>query len=124
MKKAVFIGLAMFFALMSVSVSFAADKKGLDLKVGDEVFVCGCGEGCPCQTMSMTAGKCTCNKDLVKSEVTKVEEGKATVMVNGKEQTFKTVGLYECPCGPGCKCKTISQSPGKCSCGQELKKVE
>lgn len=28
-------------------------------------FVCGCGESCPCNFVSQTAGKCACDKDLV-----------------------------------------------------------
>ncbi|RPI29205.1 MAG: hypothetical protein EHM61_02390 [Acidobacteria bacterium] len=43
-----------------------------DLKIGNETrtfktvgkFVCGCGDNC-CQTISQSAGKCGCGKDLV-----------------------------------------------------------
>jgi hypothetical protein len=124
MKKALVIGMAILLGLVMTGISFAALKNGqMQLKVGDEVYVCGCGEGCPCLTMSKNPGKCTCDKDLVKSKVTKVEKGKATVMVNGKERVFPTTGKYACACGPKCNCDTISQSPGKCSCGVEMKPV-
>ena len=123
MKKAMVVGMVMFFALIAVGLSFAATGGKLSLKAGDGVYVCGCGEGCPCMTMSMQEGKCTCGKDLVKSKVTRVEGDMAYVMVNGKEQGFKTVGKYMCSCGETCPCKTISQNPGKCSCGKELKAV-
>ncbi|MGZ3593637.1 MAG: hypothetical protein ACXU9G_02720 [Syntrophales bacterium] len=125
MKKILVIGMAILLCLVMTGISFAALKNGqMKLKVGDEVYVCGCGESCPCLTMSKSPGKCTCGKDLVKGEVTKVEKGKATVMVNGKEQVFPTKGKYACACGPKCNCDTISQSPGKCGCGSEMKPVE
>jgi hypothetical protein len=124
MKKALVISLAVLFSLVMVGASFAALKNGqLQLKVGDEIYVCGCGEGCPCLYMSKNPGKCSCGKDLVKGKVTKVEKDKVTVMVNGKEQVFPTKGKYACACGPKCNCDTISQSPGKCGCGVEMKAV-
>ena len=125
MKKRLLVGLTVVLALALVSISFAEIKGGrIDLKVGDEVYVCGCGEGCPCLTLSRNPGKCTCDKDLVKTKVTKIEGDKAYVEVKGKETAFPMVGKYACPCGPGCKCDTISQNPGKCACGKDLKKVE
>ena len=125
MKKVLVISLAILVGLVMTGISFAALKNGqMQLKVGDEVYVCGCGEGCPCLTMSKNPGKCTCDKDLVKGKVTKVDKGKATVMVNGKERVFPTKGKYACACGPKCNCDTISQSPGKCGCGVEMKPVE
>jgi hypothetical protein len=124
MKKACMMSLVVFISLFMVSASFAALKNGeMQLKSGDEVYVCGCGEGCPCLQMSKKPGKCACGNDLVKSKVIKVEEGKAIVMVNGKEKVFPTKGKYVCACGSGCNCDTVSQSPGKCSCGSELKEV-
>lgn len=124
MKKRLAIGLALLFAFSAISVSFAAVKGGkISLKAGDEVYVCGCGEKCDCGTISKKPGKCSCDKDLVKGTVTKVSKGKATVMVNGKEQVFKTTGKFQCPCGPSCDCDTISQKPGKCGCGKDLEAV-
>jgi hypothetical protein len=125
MKKGVLVGLTVVFALALISICFAEIKGGrIDLKVGDEVYICGCGEGCPCLTLSRNPGKCTCDKDLVKTKVTKIEGDKAYVDLKGKEAAFPMVGKYACPCGPGCKCDTISQNPGKCACGKDLKKVE
>lgn len=120
--------LCAFFVLgvtMALVLSAYAGSNGkMDLKVGDEVYACNCGEKCPCNTLSRNPGKCTCGKELVKAKVTKVEEGKAYLMAKGweKERVFKTTGKYACNC-PGCKCGTISQNPGKCSCGVEMKKV-
>ncbi len=105
--------------------SFAADKSKLDLKVGDERYVCNCGEKCPCHTISMNQGNCTCGMEMVKASVIKVEKGTANFKAVKweKEKTFKTVGKYVCDCSPDCKCGTISQNPGKCTCGAELKKM-
>ena len=114
------------FVLMVLAVfAFAAEKGALDLKVGDERYVCNCGEKCPCNTISSNEGKCTCGSDMVKATVTKVEKGKAFFKAAGwdKERTFKTVGKYACSCSPDCKCGTISQNPGKCTCGSKMKKI-
>jgi hypothetical protein len=102
----------------------AAEKGKLELKVGDEVYVCNCGEMCTCDTMAKKPGNCTCGKEMVKGKVTKVEAGKATVLVGGKERILKTVGKYACACGAACDCGTISQNPGKCVCGKEMEPVK
>ncbi len=138
-KAAILVVMAVSFALVFGGFALAEkpEAKGapakeskeftgkMELKVGDEVYVCNCGEKCPCNTMSRKAGKCSCGKDMVKAKVTKVEEGKAYVMAPGweKERAFKTTGKYACACGKGCKCNTISQNPGKCACGKKMKKV-
>src|SRR5512139_1880945 len=104
MKKA-------FVLTIVLTIAFAAyafaDEDKMVAKVGDELYVCGCGDGCDCDTMSRNPGKCSCGKDLVKSKVTKVEEGKITMAVRSKP--FVSVGKYACACGPSCKCNTISQ---------------
>lgn len=108
-----------------VAVAFAGMKGKMDLKVGDEVYACDCGADCPCKTMSRKAGNCTCNKEMVKAKVMKIEGD--TVMLKAdkwdKERAFKMTGKYACDCGAECKCDTISQNPGKCPCGTEMKKV-
>jgi hypothetical protein len=120
-----FVVLMTVVAVGMAGLTMAAVEKGMiTLKAGDKINVCGCGAGCPCETMSRKEGKCTCNKDLVKATVTRVEEGKMFVMLNGKEQAFKTTGKFQCACGPKCDCDTISQKPGKCSCGKALEEVK
>ncbi len=123
MKRCFTITLALVFVFVGATLSQAALKAGtMQLKAGDEVYVCGCGEKCPCLTMSKKPGQCTCAKDLVKGKVSKVAKGKATVMMpDGKEQMFPMKGKYVCACGPKCDCDTVSQAPGKCACGKELK---
>ncbi|RNC73263.1 MAG: hypothetical protein ED859_00715 [Desulfuromonadales bacterium] len=94
------------------------------IKVGEQMYVCGCGEKCPCDSMAHKAGKCTCGKDLVKVQVVRVEEGTTVVSVDGRERSFKSAGKFACACGSGCDCGTIAQSKGKCSCGRPLKDVK
>ena len=95
----------------------------LSLKAGDEVYVCACGEGCPCETISSRQGKCSCGKNLALGKVVKVESDKATISVNGAERSFKTTGKYQCACGAKCNCNTISQKPGECGCGKKMSEV-
>jgi hypothetical protein len=123
--KRIAVLLTVVVALVVVSLAFARDKSKLDLKVGDEIYACNCGEKCPCNTMSMNAGNCTCGKPMVKAKVTKIEGGKAMLTAAGwgAERPFVTTGKYMCACGPDCKCDTVSQAPGKCTCGKEMKKV-
>jgi hypothetical protein len=109
------------FALAFATFAFA-DKTTMTAKVGDQLYVCGCGEGCPCDTMSRNAGQCSCGKDLVKTKVTKVEKGKITV--ESRKKPFVSIGKYACACGPECKCDTISQNPGNCTCGKKMVEVK
>lgn len=76
MKKLILIATVMIMVAF-VALCFAGAKSKLDLKVGDEIFACDCGDSCACKTMSRNAGNCTCDKEMVKAKVTKVENGKA-----------------------------------------------
>jgi len=118
--------LCMTFALTHLAL---ADSNKMDLKVGEQAFVCNCGPSCDCMTMSKKPGECVCNKPLAKAEVVYVDGDWAVMKIPEGEssyrlQAFKTVGKYACACGPECDCNTISQKPGKCVCGREMKKVE
>jgi hypothetical protein len=123
MRKTILFAVLVLFC---AAVAFAGTFGKMELKVGDEVYACNCGESCPCMTMSKAAGKCTCGNEMVKAKVMKVEEGQVMLKADSweKERPFKTTGKYSCACGPDCKCDTISQNPGKCTCGAEMKKVE
>lgn len=110
-----------FFAL---AVYAALEHGAIKLAPGDEVYACGCGDSCACKTISRKPGKCTCGEDLVKAKVVKVMEGTAVLEINGKEETFPTVGKYACACGAECNCDTISQSPGICACGNPMEPVK
>jgi len=119
MKKLIVLTIVLTMAFASFAL---ADKTEMTAKVGDQLYVCGCGEGCYCDTMSRNPGTCTCGKDLVKSKVVKVEKGKLTM--EGRKRPFVSIGKYACACGPDCKCDTISQNPGNCSCGKAMKEVK
>jgi hypothetical protein len=124
MKKASLAILGIVLVAAAAAGLMAADKSKMVLKPGDEVFACACGPECACQTLSRKEGSCACGKPLVKAKVKSVGDGTAVLLIGGKEQTFKTVGKYMCACGDACKCDTISQKPGKCACGKEMKEVK
>ncbi len=124
LKKVVYMFLV-FCLVMVSAISMAKSRGSFVVKAGDELYVCDCGEKCPCDSMSNNPGQCTCGKDLVKAKVTRVEKEKAFFKAEGwsKERALKTAGKYTCACPPACKCDTISQNPGKCTCGVEMKKL-
>ena len=69
MKRVTSTVLTVVLTLALFSICLAELKGGkIDLKVGDEVYACGCGESCPCYTVSRSPGKCTCGSDLVKAK--------------------------------------------------------
>ena len=126
MKRSRCIVIVTLLSLMMVGAAFAATPGKMNLKVGEEVYVCNCGPTCPCNSMSMKEGNCTCDNKMVKAKVTKVENDVAYVQAEGweKPRAFITQGKYMCACGPSCNCNMISQKPGKCVCGENLKPVE
>ena len=65
-------------------------------------------------------------KEMVKATVVKTEGNTALLKAAGweKERPFTTTAKYACACGESCKCDTISQNPGKCTCGTEMEKVK
>lgn len=110
-------------SLMMMSAIAFADKTLPVFKKGEAVYVCTCGDSCDCKTMSRKEGTCSCGKALGKGSVSRVEGDKAVVRVAGKDLNFITKAKYACACGDGCSCGTISQKPGKCGCGNNMKKV-
>ncbi len=118
MKK--LLVLIILFSIAFASFAFA-DKTQITAKVGDELYVCACGDDCKCDSISRNAGKCTCGKDLVKAKVTKVEKG--TLTFDSRKRPFVSIGKFACDCGPDCKCDTISQNAGNCTCGKKMKEV-
>ncbi len=124
-KKTFLVVIAVVLTMAMVAFSFAGSRGKMDLKAGDEIYACNCGEKCPCDSLSKNPGKCTCGKEMVKAKVVKAEAGTATMKAEGweKARAFKTNGKYACACPPECKCDTIGQNPGKCTCGVEMKKI-
>lgn len=125
MKKIFMLLSIMGFLITAVpAIATAKEEMKPSFKAGDTIYVCNCGKACDCGTMSYKAGKCACGKELVKTTVTKLENGRVYYMVKGKEFSAPAKGRYICACGSGCGCGTVSQKPGKCACGKPMKKVE
>jgi hypothetical protein len=124
MKNVTAVMVCFVFLLFSAGAVMADSKAAQPLKAGDKVFVCPCGEGCDCGTVSRKKAKCACEKELVQAAITKVEKGKIYYKVDGKELSAPAKGKYVCACGPACDCGTFSQKAGKCSCDKPLKAVK
>lgn len=120
--KNVFIALSVTLMLLVAVVAFA-DKSVPSFKKGDAVFACTCGDSCACKTISRKEGKCGCGSALGKGVVSSANSNEITVKVGDKNFHFPAKAKYTCACGDGCKCGTISQKPGKCGCGSEMKKT-
>lgn len=126
MKRLVLVVISLLFVFGAAGL-VCADKgaKGMfSAKAGDEIYVCGCGEACKCSTLGLKEGKCSCGKDMVKTTVTKVEEGKVFYKVGDKELSALQKGKFMCGCGEACKCGYVSQKEGKCGCGKDMVKVK
>jgi hypothetical protein len=117
-KLALLVILGMVLALCLVVVSYAHSK--MDLKAGDEVYVCNCGGDCPCGTIAKNTGNCTCGKPMVKTTVTKDDQA-GNISADGQKKTSRSGDEIACACGTVCKCGAISHSPGKCTCGKDMK---
>jgi hypothetical protein len=125
MKKSALLVLSLLFVCAAVSLVCAkgpTDK--FEAKAGDTIYVCGCGEGCDCGSLAKKEGTCSCGKALVKTTVTKVENGRVFYTLDGKELSASMTGKYACGCGDGCDCGSISQKPGKCACDKDMVKVK
>jgi len=124
MKKSVLLVLSLLFVFAAVSLAIAKGPTGkFDAKAGDTIYVCGCGEKCECGSLAKKEGKCSCGKELVKTTVNKVEDGKVFYTLDAKELSAPAQGKYACGCGDGCNCGSISQKPGKCTCDKDMLKV-
>ena len=131
------LALGCAFLLASCQTTDSSAKSGL-------LYVCGCGADCKCTTVSLQPGKCGCGKALVAGHLKKVEADTALLCMcdpdckcalDAKDPTkcgcgkpirkvsLKGTGLYFCNCGGNC-CTTVSDKPGKCKCGMDLKKVD
>lgn len=124
MKRRLTISLAALLVIGVAAIGSAENTRGTyEFKEGSEAYFCQC-DGCACDTISNNPGKCTCGVDLVKERVESVAgDGSATVDIDGKEKVFKSRGKYVCACPPACTCNTISQNPGNCTCGKEMKEI-
>ncbi|MBI5445781.1 MAG: hypothetical protein HY900_31765 [Deltaproteobacteria bacterium] len=126
MRRTVGIPLALVGVLALVGLSLAGARGKMELRPGDEVYACNCGEKCPCDSLSRNPGTCTCGKEMVKATAVSTGEGNVMLKAAGweKERSFKVAGKYVCACPPSCTCDTQSQNPGKCTCGKDMKPAE
>jgi hypothetical protein len=112
----------------------------------DVLYTCNCGPQCKCNSVSTTAGKCSCGSPLIWGHVVRVEGNEALLCqckegckcagldpkdpnkcacgTAVKRVNLTGTGLYFCNCGGSCGCNTISDKPGTCKCGMPLKKAE
>ena len=111
---------------------------------GGALYLCGCGADCKCATVTVKPGKCGCGKDLVAVHPLKVEADSVLACSCGAEckctlddkdaakcgcgkpirkVALKGSGLYYCACGGTC-CVIISDMPGQCNCGKNLKRAD
>lgn len=60
MKQVLKVVVLLVVAAFLAAVGYAGEKSKMDVKVGDELYVCSYGEKCPCEALSRTEGKCTC----------------------------------------------------------------
>jgi len=133
------LGLACSFFLVSCA-STTTPSSGAKTTA---LYLCGCEADCQCVMVAVKPGKCGCGKDRVAVHPLKVEGGSVlvcscggncTCALNANDPTkcgcgkpvrkvaLKGTGLYYCACGGTC-CVTISDKPGKCKCGNDLKKA-
>lgn len=135
-----------FGLCLAVLVVGCVSKKSVDVAADrqDILYSCNCGPDCKCNTLSTNDGNCSCGKPLKWGHVLKVEgseailcqcaEGCACVGLDEKDPIKCTcgtavkrvdmsgTGIYYCNCGGSCYCNTVSDKPGACKCGMELKK--
>jgi hypothetical protein len=117
MRKMLAIFLALSLTLVAAAVVSAGE---MQLKVGDKVYACNCGEKCPCDSLSMRPSNCSCGKEMIQGTVAEVGDGTVMVQTEAWKRSFKTTGKFACNCGAGCNCNSVSQTPGKCACGKDL----
>lgn len=131
----VVLSLAAILVFVCVGYVVAGGVDELELKAGQKYFVSNCGGEHPCNAVSTMPGKCPHGKDLVEATAVKVdpirvwripttvEGGTAHFKAEGwaKEREFNIIAKYRCATG---RCKMISQIPGKCACGEDMKEVK
>ena len=133
----------LFFSLLVIGIG-TMQSTAADTERHDVLYTCDCGAGCDCNTVSTTPGKCKCGKEMKWGHVLKIEGNEAILCTCGegcqcggldakdpskcvcgmpvKRVSREGTGIYFCNCGSGCYCNTVSDQPGKCKCGMDLKK--
>lgn len=122
----------------------SAEAMHKDHERHDILYSCACGDQCNCGTVSTKPGKCKCGVEMKWGHVLKIEGNEAILCQCGegcqcggldakdptkcvcgnpvKRVSLEGTGVYFCNCGSSCYCNTVSDKPGNCRCGMELKK--
>ena len=135
------------FVICSLFVMFAyMETASTEEQRSDVLYTCDCGPQCKCNSVSTKPGKCSCGQPMKWGHVLKTE-GNEAILCTCKEgckcsgfdpkdptkcscgnpvkrANLKGTGIYFCNCAGSCTCNTVSDKPGKCKCGMELKKVD
>ena len=135
------------FVTVSIFMIFAyMETANAEEQRRDVLYTCNCGPKCKCTTVSTKPGNCGCGQPMKRGHVVKVEGNEAILCMceegckcsglDPKDPTkcacgnpvkrvnLKGTGIYFCNCGGSCTCNTVSDSPVKCKCGMELRKVD
>jgi hypothetical protein len=111
----------------------------------DVLYTCSCGPQCNCNTVSIESGKCDCGRILKWGHILKIEgtnailcqraEGcqcyglnlqdpaKCTCGVPTERVSLVGTGICFCNGGASSYCNYVSDSSGKCRCGNKLTKA-
>jgi hypothetical protein len=121
-------------------------EKGKASARSDVLYTCNCGAECKCNSASTKPGNCKCGKPMAWGHVIRIEGDQAVLCMCGegcqckgldpkdstkcncgtpvKKVSLKGTGVYFCNCGGSCECNNVSDKPGKCNCGMDLKRVD
>ena len=138
-------GRVLFCLVLSVLLlaAFMVSAKAAEER-HDVLYTCDCGPQCKCNSMSTKPGDCKCGKPMKWGHVIKTEGNDAILCMCAegckcsgldpkdpskcacgnpvKRVSLKGTGIYFCNCGGSCTCNTVSDTPGTCKCGMDLKK--
>jgi hypothetical protein len=148
MKQINALSLIFFITLLIAGPAWASSDHSGHASEGegarqDVLYTCNCGAECNCNTVSTQPGKCKCGVEMKWGHVLKIEGNEAILCQCGegckcggldakdptkcvcgmpvKRVNLEGTGVYFCNCGGSCYCNTVSDKPGKCRCGMELK---
>ena len=138
--------LLLLAALSVFILGIYMEKASSEEPRNDVLYTCDCGPECKCNSMSTKPGNCACGKPMKWGHVIKTEGDEAILCTCAegckcsgldpndpakgacgnpvKRVSLKGTGIYFCNCGGSCACNTVSDGPGKCKCGMDLKKVD
>ena len=141
-----FIKIVFFAACVLIIGLGSAQANSTDSERRDVLYTCNCGPECTCNSVSTQPGDCSCGKPMKWGHVIKTEGNEAILCQCGegckcsgldekdptkckcgtavKRVNLAGTGIYFCNCGGSCTCNVVSDKPGKCKCGMDLKKVD